>query len=142
MITDNEELPKEQDIEELEKSLGYRLPAPYREYLLKYNGGIPVDEKKFWRDEARGIGLYLQHAFELVDDEPNLLSQREEFPDDRLPDYLLPICLDGGGSYVLLNLKSGEVLLWDYETHMDEEPQVLARDFDAFIAGCTGREGT
>lgn len=142
MITENEELPAERDIERLEEVLGYKLPVQYREYLLKYNGGIPVDKKKFWRDEARGIGLYLQHAFELVEEEPNLLSQRKRFPDERLPDYMLPICLDGGGSYVLLNLRTGEVLLWDYETHLEEEPQVLAADLDAFIAGCTGREGT
>jgi hypothetical protein len=45
----------EVDVDAFEARLGYRLPPDYREFLLKYNGGIPVSGEVRGRDDDLSV---------------------------------------------------------------------------------------
>lgn len=134
VLNNSEPAPSREAIKEFEEKLGFPLPVSFREFLLRNNGGTPPRDCCIWTDDARDICLYVQYFFPIADKKPNLESEMAAFP-MKLSKNLLPICLEGSGSYLLLDLSSGSILLWDYET--DEIAQ-LASNIDDFLSACDG----
>lgn len=115
-----------------EKSLGTKLPDPYRVHLQAHNGG--------YVDGAREI--YELHHVHGIHDGP----EWARFPDSQaiyggvIPRHLLPIADDPGGNLICLVLSGsnrGAVCFWDHESAGDPDESIteLAPDFDAFLRG-------
>ena len=133
----------EADIDELEQSLGVELPASYRAFLLRHNGGRPTPEDVFGDDHS---GSVLNHLFAVKDDEDiysTIAHQRFAF-EDRIPPDLLPIGIDAGGNRVCMGItpkNHGKIYLWvmDDEAGPGRKPwrrniRLIADDFDEFLA--------
>jgi hypothetical protein len=125
--------PSPDEIAAFEGAIGLSLPPSYREFLKRNNGGMPPAEHCIWRDAERGLPVYVQYFFPLADTESNLLKESSTFPAE-LESYLLPICLEGSGSYLLLDLRTGAVLLWDADFG---EIHPMTRSVDALLEACT-----
>jgi hypothetical protein len=103
-------LPSEEQIAALERRLGVKLPADYREFILNYNGGYFTDPEVIPRDPScatvclagmRGIGATvpageLAHPSDLV------------VFDDNDPPQVLPIGSTPMGDLILLVTRMDE----------------------------------
>ena len=99
-------------IGEMEARLGVALPEPYREFLLRHNGGKP--EPANYRNRKLRL-------FHIVDDRfeeyANLWGDIDNMRDD-LPEDVIPVAYDDSGDRVCLALAGenrGRVYLWDSE---------------------------
>lgn len=116
-----------------ERAHEIRLPAQYREFLLRDGGGSPEPNCVDVNEKTRlCLGAILH-----LDDE-RMAEQRFGFP---LPSRsgLLTFAVSGGGDYFLLDLSTGAVRYWDHEVNSDElsdrsELLLVARDFEELIA--------
>ena len=103
----------EADIDELEQTLGVELPASYRAFLLRYNGGRPIPDG-FGDDR---FGSLMDSFFSVKNDEnvyDTITVQRDLFK-DRIPSDLLPIGIDAGGSRVCMGITPenyGKIFFW------------------------------
>ncbi len=112
----------------VESALGHNFPDSYCDFMLRKNGGMPPDEHCIFDDASRDISIYVQYFFPL---EELSLDGICPMPLDR---NFLPIALEGGGSYILLDLPTGEIHLWDYET---EQILKLGESIDGFLCACS-----
>jgi len=131
-----------QQIDALEKTLGYSLPASYRNFLLRYNGGEPADTVFFIDDEEGEdvIGGFYGICHEDVDN----LASIYAICSGRMPKHVLPIAFDPFGNQICLSLAgddTGNVYFWDHEReYLDGRAPdyhnliLLADSFDAFLA--------
>jgi hypothetical protein len=146
-----------------EARIGYPLPAPYRAFLLQYNGGHPhpdafvlhanrSDEEDivFCFFPLRNLSIGPIDVAELDglrtwplhcawDDLQNDLENRYE---TKLDPPLLPIGTDGSSNYISLVLTGdnvGAVVFLDHET---AEDWPLAPSFPAFMESLRPRERT
>jgi cell wall assembly regulator SMI1 len=105
------------DIEKVERDYNIRLPQDYRDFLLEHNGGVPQPDtfdlllagKPSSSDVRRflGIGGASQDSLE---------TQRKLDTNHVMPDSLLPIAYDSGGSVICLSVREadyGKVYFWD-----------------------------
>jgi len=109
----------EATVAEFESALGYRLPADYREFLLKYNGGDPVVGDVVGRDDRPDIPY--QHGDGISSFLKLPTSEKEVPVHERLrvitnehwtlPKSLLPIADDAGGNFFALDLASEKGLI-------------------------------
>lgn len=106
-------------VERAEQRLGVKFPQPYRQRILRENGGeIAIDEdgEDFWElfpvcddsDQTR-----LKRSW---DDVVRHTERERDRPD--YPDGAIAIGEDGGGNLLLLVPRSGELQPegWDHET--------------------------
>lgn len=98
------------DISEMESKLGASLPASYRAFLLRHNGGTP--EPAYYRDRKL-------RTFHVVDDRVeeyvNLWGDIDNMHDD-LPAGVIPVAYDESGDRICLALTGenrGRVYLWN-----------------------------
>lgn len=131
LLLNSEPPPTLEAISSFEAKIGRTIPPTFVAFLMRNNGGTPSEDNSIWRDSRRDISLYLQYFFPLSDSKPNLATEFAVFPGNR-PESYMPICLEGGGSYVLLDLDTGAIFLWDADT---EEILPLATSVDQFIEG-------
>ena len=149
----------ENDIRVMESKLGASLPAAYRAFLLRHNGGKPVPAHY----RSRTLDTFL-----IVDDQleeyTNLWWAIENMRDD-LPEDVIPVAYDMSADRVCLAVRGenyGRVYLWDsdgrepafdYRTHFpdlnlpddyefkpDDWPEhpdltLIAEDFTEFLGG-------
>ncbi len=136
-----------QAISRLEDHLGFELPADYRAFLLRTNGGRPYPEDTFNDEQgtlAKGSTMSEFLSVEHEDITSTIAQERLAF-EDRVPADLLPIGFDMGGSLVCIGIgpeNYGQVFFWAMEDEVDkgETPDYrnvwrLARTFDEFIEG-------
>lgn len=145
-ISDAEPPVSEQRLAAVEQRFGIVLPAEYRSWLLRYNGGHPTPNR--FRYKGRS-GPYTDGAiawFLAVYDGPHENFERKfeamKVLKTRLPAELIPIARDGFGNLVSLAIdgpKRGKVYFWDHEEEGDEPGydncHLVADTFDEFIAG-------
>lgn len=110
-----------EDISVFEKNINFLLPAEYKDFLLKYNGGQPCPSSfKFFSDRNDGssVDRFLSLGREKYS---NLLKYYNNYK-DRIPFGFIPIAHDAGGNLILMELNSGEhkIYFWDHETEVDE----------------------
>ena len=103
-------------IEDFERQRGLSLPAPYKEFLLATNGGVPRDPTF----PIRGMALNPTGSVQVF------LGIGVRWPTTELayaydsyaggfPPGIVPIAGDGSGNYVCLDLRNGRdrVAFWD-----------------------------
>jgi hypothetical protein len=117
------------DLINLENVIGYKLPSDYKNFLLKYNGGVP---KQWCHDvqgtEGTGIGKAVgMRCFYWIDGPENKDSRIKKIYSlewtyslyrGRIPDNFFPISEDDGGNQICLSLYGedrGSIWYWDHE---------------------------
>jgi hypothetical protein len=128
----------------LEGRLGHHLPADYREFLLRHNGGRPDPAVfRFAVRSGRDTDSTVDWFLALYDGEHSNLETVIGWLTDRTPPQLLPIAIDPFGNFVLLGLSGdsrGKVYFWDHEREPDSQPDWsniarIADSFDDFLRG-------
>jgi len=127
----------QEDLDLLEKRIGMPLPDQYIAFLKLNNGGSPAEDDAIWNGRSGEESLYLQYFYPVSQTEPNVVSVLGSFP-VKLPAGFIPICLLGGGSYLLLNGGDGSLHLWDYDS---DEIRKIAGDLSEFGIHTTARHG-
>ncbi|MGD9724270.1 MAG: SMI1/KNR4 family protein [Pirellulales bacterium] len=110
---------RDADIDAFEGRIGRKLPADYREFLHRYNGGIP--EHHVLRDELSGdLGVQLFYG---ICEGPFDIDAKRELMRGRWPERLLSIAVDDFGNAFCLSLGPpdyGSVYFWDHELEAPE----------------------
>jgi cell wall assembly regulator SMI1 len=135
----------EADIASLEQRIGRSLPAPYRSFLQRFNGGRPTPAHFLvpgWRERES-----LVNDFDgIVPGRYNDLEADIKSLRGRIPESLIPIADDPGGNSILIATEGkerGSVYFWDHEDEPPDSPAriedypnlyLVAQDFDAFVA--------
>lgn len=125
----------ESRLQDFERINGVQLPQPYREFLLKYNGGNPKPYC-FPISEEQGIGMV--NIFYGIGEMYDNLDKKVDIFDDILEAGFIPIADDSGGNQICLGLSEkhfGNVYFWIH--HEDPEDlgnmYFLAKDFGKFL---------
>ena len=128
----------------IEDYWGFKLPKDYRDFVVKYNGGVPENTAFNFKNSKEGS--ILSDFLGIIDKgySYNLLIVNKDVG-DRYPVNMLPIAHTVGGDRILLSVKMqdrGKVYFWDHEMESedDEEPDysnltLIADSFDEFING-------
>jgi SMI1-KNR4 cell-wall len=131
----------EEDVIEVERTIGVPLPSDYREFLRTYNGGRPEPCDFPIEGLANSPFGEIQTFFGIHDPiESCNLDWNVEMFTGRLPENFLPIACDSGGDLICYSLfgdDAGAVVFWDYH-HEPPEPSyenvyAIANSFPAFL---------
>ena len=117
MLTNCEKQLSENDIEKVEHELSIKLPTPFKQHYLKFNGGIVPDETT-WKDpigvseqiEIRCfISMLYNKAFK--NNQEFTLNGRtlEEWEKGELPLNLIQFAMDWHGNYICLDHNDGKI---------------------------------
>jgi cell wall assembly regulator SMI1 len=130
----------------LERALadrGWTLPASYKAFLARRDGGRPTDGSAFRFRERERESSSLINNFPGVRPSPDgdLLLQVDSIG-DYLPKGVLPIAGDPFGNAICIDARDardGPVMFWDHE-QIPEEPDdsnlyEIAPNFEAFLDG-------
>ncbi len=133
-------------IEFFQRVIGVKLPKPYVDFLLRYNGGYPSpDTFKIadWNNASSVHAFYKINSKQSYDD---LLECHHTFS-ERIPSSFLTIASDPGGNQICLAVSGsdyGKVYYWDHENEADNgeiadmgNMALLADNFNDFMAGLT-----
>ena len=104
-------------IRQFESERRLSLPAPYKKFLLSQNGGVPADPAFPLNGYPYGkIGIVQSFKGIGVEEPTDELSYGYDFYHGGIPDDLLPIAGDGGGSFVCLDLRDNteRIAFWDH----------------------------
>jgi cell wall assembly regulator SMI1 len=110
-------------IAQFEARWGVSLPAEYKAFLLKSNGGASkpnVFEVPEWHAQGSSLLMF----FGVHDDPGYSLDSACKSYDERVPADLIPIATDAGGNNICLGWKGerkGKVYFWDHEDELDED---------------------
>lgn len=137
----------EERLLEFEVSLACQLPRGYREFLLRHNGGVCFAPLSF---SMGGRGIEGRPGFQSIGDFsffgidlPDAFSWRDiEYVRTihvaRLPPFTLAIGDCSGDDMLLLDLRSGQVCLWEREAELTVEADAnripVADSFGEFLA--------
>lgn len=133
----------EERLARFEARIGQVLPADYRAFLLRHNGGRPVPAT-FVISAEEGTDT-LHHTYGLHDGPSYFnLEHAYETHQGRVPAGLLAIADDPGGNAICLGIGGehrGGVYFWDHEREAEEEAPPsfdnvtpVAPSFAAFLA--------
>ncbi|MEO1410737.1 MAG: SMI1/KNR4 family protein [Bacteroidota bacterium] len=121
----------ERQVARLEELLGWPLPADYRRFLLRYNGGAPepnvfrTQNKRYESDLRSFYGFYPQQkALDLI--------FGYDLLQDRLPRNSLAIASDSLGNFIFLQHPKNQIKFFDHEI---ERSYLIAHSFTALLDG-------
>jgi len=100
----------EAEVAKLEKKLGYSLDQGYRQFLLKYNGGVP-ENTLFTIPDCKGEAL-VDHFLGVERPDENIQDWINELRAE-LPEGFIPIGFDPGGNAILMDLTDATIYYWD-----------------------------
>lgn len=123
----------EPEIAQCERAIGRAIPAPYRDFLKRTNGGVPIPRGFKWKDERGNETEAQVLEFLGVHDGEESIAERFATFGDRIPPNLVPIASEMGGNLVLMG-NDGRIFYWD---HNWAEVHPLARSFDEFVGMLT-----
>jgi hypothetical protein len=116
----------ETDLVAVENRIGRPIPASYRAFLLRHNGGRPEQPSDFsMRDPATGrdqIGTVDRFLGVNADEFFNLEDYLKTYA-DRIPPNFFPIAYDPGGNLIVIATEgdiAGAIYFWDHEFEADE----------------------
>jgi len=136
-------MPTENLLQEFEEKFQCKLPADYRSFLLKDNGGFPSPDCVTFKEDGRTTVSDVV-CFHCLGDKLPWASLEWHFETfvGRLPKDTIPIGHDSCGNLWLLNVgakQGGSVAFWDHgsfdkfdETDFDAWPRV-ANSFQEFL---------
>lgn len=132
----------DQAIELFQRVLGKKLPKPYYNFLMKYNGGTPEpDTFSFMENEG---GSSIRYFLKINGDEEwnDILLTLRAY-DGRIPSDFLPIATDFGGNKICISISGkeyGKIYFWDHELEVDDGDNptmdnmyLIAKNFDDFL---------
>lgn len=124
--------PIESEVSRFEQQLKIKLPAQYRSFLVRYNGGETPETDFRTNGESSDI-----RAFYGINSEGYSFEKLEL--KKWLGKKLLPIACDSFGNFVVIDLKdkTGSVYFCDHEKKFAKTK--LAEDFKGFLACCESR---
>jgi hypothetical protein len=138
-------------ITEFEARRGVLLPADYKAFLLKSNGGMPtpyVCEVPGWHGRGSELGVF----YGIHDDPDYQLDGACETYEERVPPDLIPIANDANGNNICIGWKGkreGKIYFWDHEDELDENGDfvqdyrnvfLVANSLQEFLDGLTTSE--
>jgi hypothetical protein len=148
MITERltEAAATEESLNDLETSLGFRLPDDYRRFLMEFNGGAPEPSVCTFETSDGPSNASVRFFLTI---EPSVKSYSIErylrvFA-SRIPAGLMPIASDSFGNLFLIDGGAkayGSVYFWDHELEDADEDtdeptwdniSLLAPSFGAFV---------
>jgi len=141
-LYDTFEPATEENLTNFEKELGSPLPAPYREFLLQFNGACPEPNRFEFKDSQSGSDC--RYILGLNDTDQDLRHYLETHK-LRLPQGLLPIAYDSTGNLICLSIRAedhGHVYFWDHSLVNNPAPSdqdladrivPVANSFDQFL---------
>ncbi|WP_369940603.1 SMI1/KNR4 family protein [Xanthomonas medicagonis] len=119
MLSDGEAAITPADLDHLESVIGRKLPTPFREHYLKYNGGMP--ERAYWVGEDEYEPIEVATFKPIAHCDYTLLSTyRLMLQKQVLPARLLPFANDCGGNLFCLDLDTGAVSYFTTDTFDSE----------------------
>lgn len=126
----------QEEVLNFESEIGFVLPDDYREFLIKYNGGIPeIKYSTFTIDELKeDIGLQVLYGLNL-EENLDLREWHEEYGDDLLDDCLIIGHGLGFGFIVLVNSpEASGIYFWDnaFELENSSEDENIYKISDTF----------
>ena len=133
-------VPTEEDLSELEILVG-TLPAEYRSFLAKHNGGEPEPNILVTPDNELVINYFL--PLNAPRGYYACLYRYREVYEGRVPRGMLPIASAGGGDLILIQLvgpDQGKIYYWDHELECEadafdyyENIELLAGSFNELL---------
>lgn len=134
----------ESELLQFESRLALKFPADYRQFLLEFNGGSPVEASFEFKDSTNGSELLGFFGFGSRRD----IFDKIKIYRNRLPKTFFPIACDSGGNLICISLSEeqyGKVYFWDHDREADESQGIapetaentilIADSFDEFLNG-------
>jgi hypothetical protein len=124
-IEDSAPTVTEQDLAAFESRIGRSIPAPYRAFLLRHNGGRPEQPGEFSMRDLNGrdqVGTVQRFLGVNADEYFNLEDYLKTYA-DRVPESFFPIAYDPGDNLIVISTagdKAGAIYFWDHEFEADE----------------------
>jgi hypothetical protein len=107
----------ESAIAKFEQDRGINLPAGYRDFLLETNGGVPEDTA-FPVDGMSNTAIWTLQTFAGIGvaEPTDELAYSNDLYAAGIPNGIVLIAIDDGGSFVALDLRQGldRVAFWDH----------------------------
>ncbi|SDV09235.1 SMI1/KNR4 family protein [Pseudomonas mucidolens] len=136
------------DLDHVESVIGRKLPIPFRNHYLKYNGGVP--ERAYWVSEDFFDPIEVASFRPIAYGEPTLLSTYQLMLKKQvLPAQLLAFADDLGGNFFCLNLDSGAISYFTTDTfdsdlspeeNQAESEKNLCSNFLRFVQGLSDED--
>jgi len=104
----------EDNLVDFERELGARVPAPYREFLLQFNGACPEPNLFNFKDSDKGSDCRYILGLNGTDHDLRHYLETHKL---RLPQGLLPIAYDSVGNLICISIRQqdhGHVYFWDH----------------------------
>jgi cell wall assembly regulator SMI1 len=109
------------DIAAFEKENRIKLPAQYREFVMKYNGSEPESNVLDVKCVRRDSGEIYENSLGVSRFIPLMRIITEGKHIDGVSCRFIPVAEDSCGNYVCLDLDTdGEVFFWDHEDPSDD----------------------
>ena len=116
----------QKDIEDFETSNSIELTDNYKEFLLKWNGGIPSPSTFIISEEEEDVSGV--NYFYSIGDRDNDLEEFLDILRLRLPEVFIYIADDPVGNGILLGISGpyyDQIYFWDHENEPDlDEPDM------------------
>lgn len=140
-------------IEEIERFIMLNFPKPYKEHLLRFNGGRCLPNEFDFIENGKVTSSNIDWFLAIYDGEAdNLLNYIRIYKveDKRLPAHIIPIAHDPGGNLICISCggyDEGSIYFWDHENEIDYTVlsdydylnlYLIASDFDKFINSLYG----
>lgn len=126
----------EEKVLQLEEKIGFILPSDYKEFLIKYNGGVPEIKYSTFTLSSLQIDIGLQVLYGLdIEEDLDLRTWYEEYKEDLLDDCLIIGHGLGLGFIVLVNSPEVTgVYFWDntFELETSSEEENIYKISDTF----------
>ena len=130
----------EETIKVIESFIQAKLPQEYRDFLLKYNGGVP--NKGVFNLNNILSGLSFFYIINSLNNYSDFVGAYHLYK-DRIPKGFIVVASDVGGNKILIGLDGenrNKIYFWDHENEVeeDEEPYydnmtLIADGFNLFL---------
>jgi hypothetical protein len=136
-FTSSGKLVAPDELVKLESRMGRRLPAEFREFLLKNNVASPESNIYEFGNNSTAVERFLGVSEKDADD----LVAVNHMYEGRLPRDMIAIGMAAGGNLICLHIQNGAVYFWDHEGEAmgDDVPSLdnmdhLSPSFASFLA--------
>lgn len=130
-------------INELELIIGASLPRDYKEFMLKYDGGVPEPAAFDIQEESNSSVVKAIFGLEtpLVN---SSVKYNIDLYKNRIPNDFMPIGSDAFGNRIVLGVRdkwAGKIFFWDHERESDEVGGyygnifLISNSFEDFLLG-------
>ncbi|MCF6253009.1 MAG: SMI1/KNR4 family protein [Methylococcaceae bacterium] len=136
-IVESEKNTTCKEIEQFEALIGQILPDDYKQFLLLHNGGTPKPAGFYFtlKDNQPEMAMVAWFLALYEGEDENITDDFYSFK-DRIPNNMLAVARDPGGSLILLGLQGdnkGKVFFWLRELEA-EDGEPATYDNVAFVA--------